>query len=480
MTHKDIIDTGLETRLRFIRRPSFGQSSILRALRKNTSAFATRVSFRSLQTATHQDMQQRQATIKWRKARLRALTKEKARALSDIMQTPPPATGPDGLPMLRPRIDIPVIAETPVQTAQDALHAVGRNCARQDRWDLLAGEIRNADQQRKKTPGGDADVDFLIDGALSDLFLMIAENLAQNNEPNAVSTIKTLKHGLEDRQEDPALRLLLAYANLGMAEKISKHLDTHVTPDLAQGLEQERAQLLKSAITLSDGLDPIVHDSPAQAALRCRLSPYRGASSKVLINRLVAEYEDLLDLDPTCISALSAMGSDLGPARFGSAALLADEARKTARRLCDVWGRGAYVWIYLDVIFESPDVIDHIDSVLFTSGLQDILDRHVSQHHINRLAALCHHISDLANSDNASRKAGLIAACLGSILETQLHEIHPIIWAKTKTLYDQHHVTPEKGKKQALTCIAEHFANDIGAGKRILFRPDGLIIRREL
>lgn len=234
-----------------------------------------------------------------------------------------------------------------------------------------------------------------------------------------------------------------------------------------------RSQQLETAARLIAPFHPLEYDSPGIAALRCALLDLDARPSR----RVADDYEDLIDLDPSCPAHMRALGRDLMPDRFGNWDRLELEARRTAGRTADVWGAGGYVWVWLDALSGVQQRgFAHVDAELFTEGLHDILTRRPDQHTANLLAAFCG--MTLSGASEPSSARARICGCFGWIVEDHLREIHPALWASARPFAGKTEGGERLrlGESRARSALAEHFAHQLRLGREVHFTEAGVTL----
>ncbi len=230
----------------------------------------------------------------------------------------------------------------PDPTAEDRIRdfhqSRGQFLSRQERWDELAREIREADQTRIATPGGMAVADLLSYGARADVVLAVEHALMDGTPPKnapVLDGIEALEEVLRDHLGDYTIACIVAQAHmdLGWAWR-GNGWDAQVPERnrLAFQAHFDRAGEILADFESSD------FNAPVLAAARCaHLCGNADADTKV-----ADAYEALIDLDPNNPGPMRAMGNYLLPRWFGSYQQLELEARRTAARTQDIWGAGAY------------------------------------------------------------------------------------------------------------------------------------------
>jgi hypothetical protein len=272
-----------------------------------------------------------------------------------------------------------------------------------------------------------------------------------------------------------ALIAALAHIDIGWAWRATATDRTRAAHELRFLEHFKRADDILAPF---DGVDL---DAPSLAAAQCALLAARRQPRM----RVADDYERLIDLDPDSPRHMRALGEALLPARYGSYEMLDLEARRTAARTGEIWGAGAYAWVYFDALALDPGAMTRLDAEFFVDGLRDIVTRRRDQHVINQLSAFCGIVmapktgkDRLSPSLNAARRR--IHDCLDWLLENHLQELHPLIWSQTLLSPGLTPALPSrralvvKGRQTALRVIAQRFAEDISDGSSIAFSSSGM------
>ena len=395
--------------------------------------------------------------------------------LSPVLQALRPVASP-AAPTRRPRpepgpanIEIAVRDLTRDELEATRVFAQGQHLARQENWVELGRLVRTFDTQRRRTSGGRSLADLLAAGARADAVEAGRDAVRRGDVRAANDPIEALEEVLRELCEDHGVATVVARAHMdiGQAWLGDSPRDAVPAARKAAFLGHHRA-----AARIVDRFDPFLLDAPGLAALRCGLLD---ADSRPSL-RMADDYEDLIDLDPQNDGALRQFGRHLLPRWYGSYEALDAEARRTAARTGEVWGAGAYTWIYFDAVALDPMAFRRLDAEFFVEGLHDILDRRDDQHTANVMAAYTGlTLSGMAAPGSAR---GRIADCFDWILRDHLREIHPLVWAAAPAASHEKPVKgtedgTRRGRVRALSAIAEHFAADILAGGRVVFSDDG-------
>ncbi|MGY9046560.1 hypothetical protein P775_27540 [Puniceibacterium antarcticum] len=370
------------------------------------------------------------------------------------------------------KLSIAICERTPQEQAMEYHFAQGQFLARQERWDDLALMLRSLDHQRATTPGGTPVAEVLAQAARADAVDCARAAVQQGDVQGALAPLAALEEVLADHPGDHTVGLVVAMAHIDVGWVWrGKALSEEMPPERRAAFYAH----FRSASQIIDQFDPFAQQSPAVAAARCALLPAEPRPS----SRVADDYEDLIDLDPQCARHMRDLGRHLLPRWYGSYARLDLEARRTTARTHDIWGGGAYVWVYLDTLASDPGTLEHLDGALFAEGLHDILERRPDQHTVNLLAASLAFIQ--------SRRSPLggtlarVAACFDCVVRDHLREVHPMVWANVPPLdtLQPFASSPEplaRGKARAMAVLSGLFAEDIRKNRDIRFDPDGLHI----
>lgn len=375
------------------------------------------------------------------------------------------------------RLTIPIQTETPDTKESREAQIRGQFLARQDRWDDLAREIKEADAERRTTRGAVPVAELLAFGARSDVVHSVEHALADEcpeNDAAMIDGIQALETMRREHEEDPFLTMIvaLAHVDIGWAWRGSGW-DSSV-PEL------NRQKCVAHFDRASELLKPycgLELDSPVLASARCALLAGQHAPE----TRIADDYEDLIDLEPRNHRHMRALGYHLLPRWFGSYQQLELEARRTAARTMDLWGAGGYTWVQFDAIANDLQACARVDVEFFIEGLHDIVERCPDQEMINLLAAYC--AVTMRRGQGHSVEADLprlqIIDCAQWLIRDHLTVVHPMIWAHAVDGFDNNaRVTSlqrfaRRGREQALETIADLFMEEIQRGQHITFTENG-------
>lgn len=385
-------------------------------------------------------------------------------------------TTPD-IEALTKHVILPSLPVTDEEMARAAHQDNGQRLARQENWEKLSDQIQHAEDCRLATPGGESAAMLLAFGARSDVVAVAEDALYDEAEPSP-DGLNALEEMLAEQYGDYACALVtaLAHIDIGWAWR-------NTAPD-----EDPDAHILKfkshfkRAEDILGPFDGVDLDAPSLAAAQCALL----ASTRQPGKRVADDYETLIDLDPDSPRHMRALGQHLLPSYYGDYKTLELEARRTAARTGDIWGAGAYSWVYFDALALDHQAIDLLDVDFFIDGMKDILMRRPDQHVTNLLAAFCAITMGpdgkiAAHGDaKANRVRQKLHDFLDWVLTCHLQELHPLIWSQTLLSPGLTPPLPSrralvaKGRQTALKVIAERFADDISNGYAIAFSASGM------
>lgn len=380
---------------------------------------------------------------------------------------------------LRPENALMIACPNPTEeeSIRDAHQSRGQFLARQERWSDLVDEIRKAEDTRRATPGLMAVADLLGYGARSDVVMAVEHALFDGRPAKGaplLEGVQALEQILVDAEGDMILGAIVAQAHMDIAWFWrGTGWDSQIPKRNREAFEAhfDRARDILSPYRMHEC------SSPTLAAAKCGLY----GAGKDTPDHLAADYEYLIDLDPSNPAPMRAMGNYLSPRWFGTYEKLELEARRTAARTHEIWGAGAYTWVMFDALSDDDTACENLDLEFFVEGLQDILDRRPHQYIVNLLAAYCANTigSNLTGYDPADQTRTRIAGCADWIVRNHMTELHPLIWAHAATGFDNNlrirsaRGFAAAGRTEALRIIADLFRREIAQGNRIVFTADG-------
>ncbi|NSY39201.1 hypothetical protein [Leisingera sp. ANG59] len=370
----------------------------------------------------------------------------------------------------------------PVLRAQDAPEGTqaqdrGQFLARQERWDDLSRQIREADETRAATRCGMPLADLIAYGARADVVTATEHALAEHQDARSRALIRGLMAFETLRAEnrhDPYLTALvaLAHIDIGWAWRGTGGQDTPPSNQRRCAAHFDRAAAL---------LEPIAGDSrrsPFLLAAQCAL--FAGRSGGTL--QVADTYSALIDLAPANHRHMRALGTHMLPRGSGSYAALELEARRAAARTEDTWGAGGYTWVYFDAITIDSQACARVDTRFFLDGLRDIVQADSSQEMINLLAAYCTVAlpKETGQDLQADEPRLQISAAADWLIRDHLTELHPLVWAHAEEGFDNSALVRSvsrfaaRGHAGALQAIANQFRQEIESGQKVAFTEQGL------
>lgn len=393
-------------------------------------------------------------------------------ARSDAPTSPPLSSERLARQLILPRADA-----SDEETTCAYHQSKGQFLARQDRWDDLSDLIQTHDRNRATTPCSMPLAELLCIGARADVVLASEEAILDGANPS-LDGIEALEEVRCEFPDDYSIAVIvaLAHADIGWAWRGTGW--PHEIPERNLKLFHahfQRAEQILNGFQKSD------YDAPMLAAAHCALIAAHERSNV----RVADEYEALINLNPQNPRPMRAMGNHLLPRWFGSYDELELEARRTAARTGNVWGNGAYAWVFMDALAIDPGCARIVDIDFFTDGMRDILSYRRDQHLANVLAAYAAITMDPERTpaeapDLIRETRQKINATLDWILAEHLYELHPLVWAQAAMGPAQNTILParealiRRGDKTARQTIARHFEAELSAGTTVAFSKHGL------
>ncbi len=378
---------------------------------------------------------------------------------------------------LSKRILLPSLPVSDEEMARVTHQDRGQKLARQEMWQELSKQIQYADDCRLSTPGGEIASMLLAFGARSDV-VAAAEDAIADGAPPDPAGIEALEDVQAEYYGDPycALVVAMAHVDIGWAWRNAAGQGTQ-KKEICQQKWLKHFNRARDILAPHDGIEL---DAPSLAAAQCALT----AAFRQKEHRVADDYEKLIDLDPDGHRHMRALGQHLLPAYFGNYESLELEARRTASRTGDVWGDGAYAWVYFDALAVDRGALDLLDADFFADGIRHILEAKKDQHIINLWAAFCA-VTMAPDPDNrllgrAEATRQRLHNCLDWILSDYLQELHPLIWSQALLSPGLTPALPSrralinKGRQTALRIIATRFADELAQGNSIAFSTAGM------
>lgn len=372
-------------------------------------------------------------------------------------------------------IHVPVLSETAEGRERAAVLETAQAMARQDEWPEIARLIAEADRARATTQGGRPIATLIAEGARADAVNPVLSGPRAALRPDeALDMLEDTLDEYADRWPVAAI-VAMAHIDIAWAWRGSDWADRTDPAALARF-----RQHMRRATAIIDGFDPFTTNSALLAAVRCALLAGRDAQA----DRVADDFEDLIDLDPHNPAHMQALGVALLPRWGGDYARLDSEARRTADRTADIWGAGAYAWVYLHAICVDDAVLDFLDADLFLSAVADILERRRDQHTANLWAAFFGTTMQTRSGralqgPRALEARARLSAGLSWVVHRHLREVHPLVWSDAANRF-----VPQpglacadeetaRGRDFAFRALARLFRSDLDDNRRIVIGPLG-------
>ncbi len=389
-------------------------------------------------------------------------------------------SGTISLTDLQQRLLIPVNKATADQIENTTCRDHGLFMARQERWDELGREIRDYDAANACTKNGVPLADLLLHGARADA-VRAAEHALLHGRPardaRVLEGVEAMETVLSEHPNDYAIALLVAFLHIDIAWAWRGSKPPKDLPEC--NLEAFEAHFLRATEILDEFC---AYEASSAALMNARCALQFGSGN---LKRVVDEFEGLIDISPTNPRPLRTLGSSLLPRWQGSFEKLDLEARRTAARLSDCWGAGAYTWVWFDALLIDPAGFGTVEIAYFMDGIYDILDRRDDQHHANMAAAHLFRswqtIRGLAdNNDEYETLANALLYGFDHVVHNHLREIHPLLWGHAELGFGNgvKALSTERlanlGQEIAIKAIALPFQKVLQSGQTIRFSPEGI------
>lgn len=392
----------------------------------------------------------------------------------------PGSTKPSNHELLE-RIQIPIEMTTPDQQASEQAREQGLYLARQDRWEELAEKIKRHDRDRATTCNGQSLAELMAYGARSDVVGAAEHALLHGKaaqDADYFAGIEALEAVLLERADCYATALIVAHMHIDIGWAWRGARNREFLSDLNR--EAFEAHFARAAEILADHC-PSKEQSAALLSARCALLPGREDPGP----QLVREFESLLSQDPQNPRHMRALGNYLLPRWYGNFQKLDLEARRAAACSQDIWGAGAYAWVWLDALLVDPDGFDQLEIGYFLEGIQDILTRRPDQYTANLLAA--HLFKSWQTAQQRHHETGhrpdlppVLRQGFETIVRDHLRALHPLVWGHAEIGFENtaRLVSPErlaqKGRQTGLTAVAQPFLKALKQGYAVQFSPEGI------
>lgn len=379
-----------------------------------------------------------------------------------------PATTPQN-PDLPPRLSVVFSDRDPSDQALKRLFDQGLFLARQEAWDEIGILLRGMDACRDHTSDGRSSAVAFAKGVRHDAVTAATQGVGCQDIEATLRALAPLDAVQEELCEDHGIAYIVAMAHIDTAEAWHGAFANRDTPPAKR--VAFRTHMQKAARIIAP-FDPVERNAPTLAIARCRLLRAVETPSDCVSDR----FEDLIDLDPASPMHLRHFGRALLPRQFGTHERLETEARRMAMLTRDVWGTGAYTWMYLDPLSRDLDVLDVINPDLFVEGMHDILKRGHDQRIANQFAVLTG--VTLAGGQPHEKKRNRIAQAFGWVVQDHLREVAPLIWAAAPGAPDglRDQDIASFGRSRAMQVLARHFSDNLMAGQYVTLTDAGFAI----
>jgi len=424
-----------------------------------------------------------------KKARSKSPREARARAGNDVpgraspsQDSPDQAASRSFASRLEEQLVLPIAEEPPEESSRLRIQDRGQFLSRQERWDELGRAIRSADNRKAATHCGMPHANLLSVGARADVVLAFEHALADGLSPS-LDGVEALEEVLQDYADDYAVAEIVAQTHMDIGWLWRGSDWSHEIPERNRALFEAH---FDRAAEIVESFSRTALASPLMAAAQCGLVVARPQPAL----HIADAYERLIDLNPVHTAPMRSLGNLLLPRWFGSYEALELEARRTAGRTQNIWGNGAYAWVYLDALRVDQGAARQLDTDFFIEGLRDILYLQPDQHIANQLAAYTGITMSPARTPveapdvvRETRKA--IHSVFDHILRDRLTELHPLLWAEADLGPDPGTYLPprgaliRKGYDCARAAIASHFKHEILKGKVLDFSRPGLALSSE-
>ncbi|TNJ42679.1 hypothetical protein [Phaeobacter sp. B1627] len=393
-------------------------------------------------------------------------------------------TGPDHAPapllQLEDVLSIPVPETNAENDATDRAIAEGQFLARQDRWDRLEARIAEVDLAGAATPGGTSIADLIAFGARADVINAVDHALSAGlplTDRVTLEGIMSLERVRLETGRTPVMSTVVALAHLDIAWACRRNTTRRASHGKGAPGTRAMAHHTRAGEILST-LPDSCKAHPFHQAARCALYSGGGAAAP---RQIADDYSDLIRLTPGNPRHLRALGTHLVEQGPEGLSVLELEARRVAALVEPQWGAAGYTWVYFDALARSDAACRTVDVGFFLDGVADIVARAPDQDRVNLLSAYCSIVvKPEPEADPAARRVrSEIAEAANWLIRNHLRELNPLIWAHADAGFDNDAQVSsarkfaERGRNEALRAIAGLFREDIEAGHRVVFTPDG-------
>ena len=353
----------------------------------------------------------------------------------------------------------------------------GLGFARQEDWAGLSQAIASAEETRAKTTGGMPVAELLAFGARTDVVGLVEHALITgkpDRDAPIMEGIEALEDVLSDHSDDAIIASIIAQAHMDIGWAWRGTGADILVP--VHNREAFDAHFERAADILA-GFDQNNIKIPLFAATRCALN----AGLSAPVEKIVADYETWLKLDPHNARVLRAMGNHLLPRWHGTYDRLEIEARRAASKTAYIWGAGGYTWTMFDAISSDAKACARLDLRLFCDGLIDIVRHCPDQYTVNLLAAYC--ASTIGAMPTGQGEADYVRAQIAAaakwLIIDHMTELQPMVWANAARGFDNALKVrcPKRyaasGHADARRFLVNLFHSELAVGHEVLFTEKG-------
>ena len=300
----------------------------------------------------------------------------------------------------------------------------GQKLVRQEDWSKLGQEIRQFDEMRATTSGGSPISEILTLGARYDVVRPLEVALRFREPEPSTEGIAEFHEVMREHPNDHGVAAILAYTHIdaGWAWYNAMPSENHAS---YLRVFQEHFAIAQEVL---NNFNAQALSSPLLAAAQCATLP--GLKNADL--RVVEDYNELIELDPTTPLHFRNFGRHLLPQFLGDYATLETEAVKMRDKMRDIWGTGAYAWMYMDALTEDQNAFQMMDVDAFLHAILEIFERRPDQFTANEIAAfLCVTMGDYSGRQETAslrKKRQKLNEAAEYVVEAFLREINPMPW----------------------------------------------------
>jgi len=302
----------------------------------------------------------------------------------------------------------------------------GHRLSEQDEMPQLCAEIKQFDTMLAVTTGGRPIAELLTRSARHRI-LSPLEQAIETQSPSATSDgFRDIEQFAAELSDDYAFHLLMCYAHIDAVRlcKTQKAKDSGLFGNRAIESHISKASTHITFATKHNA------QSAAIAAAKCALCEISNANPASLMR----SYEELIALDKTTYAHFRKYARALLAHPEIGLDVLDQEASKMVKKTQDIWGTGAYAWMYLDPLGTDSASFERVDVTRFMEGALDIFERCPDQHNANLFAgfAALSLSAPVSGKESATQRRNRLQLheTADWIIDTHLRELHPLLWLK--------------------------------------------------